>query len=270
MKERAEKNYHPAVRYNAMLTIGELNMIDNFGTAPSPPWEKAMPALLAAANDPQQIVPVKVAALVGISRHIAAGPVKPEMQSQLLPLMLKFAAGDDVPKDPDQGREWLQMQAVEILGLLHSVGANNQVVDLLVRIIGDEKTLPMTRCAAVCALKELNYPPAGGLKSADLVKALGEYLLYCCTKELKTIGSTPAKDIFLRRMLTRINAVQDALNGVKILAKSQPEQKYLEELKGIADELAKNLVKPGITIEIAKKNLEDTETKLKEWVEKKP
>jgi hypothetical protein len=264
MKERADQNYHPSVRYNAMYMIGELNETDSAGSAQSKPWQDALPVLLAAVNDPKQIEPVKVAALVGINRHLATGTVKPDMQAQILPLMLKLAApaGDDAPKD--EGRDWLRMQAIEILGLLHKVGQNNQVVDLLLKTISDEKTRPMTRCAAASALKDLDYPSAAGLKSEPIVKTLGEFL-YFSTQDGKNATN---KDLLVRCMLTRINAVQEGLSGANKLAKSQPEKEYLEKLQKIADGLAKNLGKSTITLDAAKKNLEDSGAELEKFLQK--
>ena len=81
--------YHPAVRINAMLTIGDLNSVDSIQSAQNVPLANAMPVLLETVNDDKLIVPVRIAALVGINRHVTAGVNDPQTQNQIFSEMLK-------------------------------------------------------------------------------------------------------------------------------------------------------------------------------------
>ena len=173
--------YHPAVRYNAMLTIGDLNSVE--GSQPVP-LEGAMPILLAAVNDPKQIDPVKIAALIGINRHVSAGLNNAPIQGQVLSAMLKLAAPADSSDSRDPGRESMRMQAIEILGLLGNVGANNQVVQFLSGVAGDTKSPFSLRTTAAEALGKLKYAGAAGLNPTELAKPLAQLMSDACGAEL--------------------------------------------------------------------------------------
>ena len=119
MTKLAKNDYHPAVRVNAMLTIGDLNSVDSLLPAQDVPWTDAMPVLLEAVNDPKQIVPVKIAALLGINRHVAAGANSPQIFNE----MLKLVTGPDAA---DVGQVWMRKRAVDILGLLGNLGTTTR------------------------------------------------------------------------------------------------------------------------------------------------
>ena len=67
MKQLAAGPYHPAVQVNAMLMIGELNSVEQ----PPTPLPEALDAMIAAVQDTKLSDAVRVAALVGIERHVA-------------------------------------------------------------------------------------------------------------------------------------------------------------------------------------------------------
>ena len=116
--------YHPSVRINAMLTIGDLNSVDSIQAAQNIPLADAMPILLETVNNDKQIVPVRIAALVGINRHVTMGVNDPQIQNQIFSAMLKLVTGANAA---DLGQAWMRKQAVNILGLLGNSGPNNQV-----------------------------------------------------------------------------------------------------------------------------------------------
>jgi hypothetical protein len=266
MEERAKgiKNYHPAVRYNAMLTIGDLNSVE--GTQ-STPLDGALTALLAAVNDPNQIEPVKIAALIGINRHVSSGINNPQTQTQVLTTMLKAAAIDDSPEAASPGRDWIRMQAVEILGLLGNVGNNNQVVKVLSDIIGDAKAEFTLRSTAAEALGKLKYANVNGLNAVDLAKTLGQLMLDACNAELKSVKDANMP-VSRRRMKARLGSVVEGLKGIKQLAKDQAQQNRLGELQTILDTLLKSLDSTKIESEELQKSVQDCQSKITVWMEK--
>ncbi len=171
------------------------------------PWADAVPVLLEAADDPKQIVPVKIAALVGLNRHVTAGANNP----QIFNTMLKLVTGANAANYSDVGQVWMHKQAVDILGQLGNLGANNQVPKLLSAYAGDSKAPFYLRLSAAEALGKLKYAGAGGLNPVDLAKSLAQLMLDACDEELNTKG-TPAADR-QRRIKARLAAVLDALNG---------------------------------------------------------
>lgn len=269
--------YHPAVRYNAMLAIGDLNA-DDTGTSP-PPLESALPVLLATVNDPKQIDPVKIAALIGVNRHVTVGVVNPQIQNQILGALLKIVAGADAADSSDPGRNWMRKQAVEILGLLGNVGVNNQVVQVLSAIIGDTKASFSMRSTAAESLGKLKFAGAGGLNPLDLAKPLGQLMLDACDAELKSVKDTKLP-VSRRRMKALLSAVMEGLKGIKPLAKDPPQQTSLNNLQTIFDNLFKELDKDTSKIkgdeeeqkynDDLKSAVEDCRNKLNGWLEKKP
>ncbi len=279
MSKLAKGNYHPAVRVNAMLTIGDLNSVDSLLPAQEVPLAGAIPVLLEAINDPKQIVPVKIAALVGINRHVTAGVNDP----QIFSTVLKLVTGADATDYADVGRVWMRKQAVDILGLMGNLGASNQVVKLLSVYVGDTKAPFFLRLSAAEALGKLKYAGASGINPVDLAKSLGQLMLEACDAEFKAKGSAADRQ---RRMKDRLASVMVGLvgdgttfKGITPLAKDQAQQTAINNLKAIFDGLLKTLDKDISKSsddelrkynEDLKKAVEECQVKLKDWLAKQP
>jgi hypothetical protein len=269
--------YHPTVRVNAMLTIGDLNSVDSVQPTQNVPLAAALPLLLAAVSDANQVVPVKIAALVGINRHVTAGVNDPQIQNQILSTLLKLVDVADAVDSSDEGHRWMRKQAIEILGLSGNLGDKNQVVLLLSGIVSDAKAAIGMRCAAAEALGKLKYANASGLNPLDLAKPLGQLMRDSCADELA--GGTEAKlDTYghLLRIKARLGTVNDGLKGVKQLAKEQPQQTYLNEFQSILDNFLKELDKldtksrDNLNKDDLQKPVADCQAKLETWLAKKP
>ncbi len=261
----AKDDCHPTMRYNAMLTIGNLNAVE--GSQPKP-LESALPVLLAAVNDKQLIVPVKIAALVGINHHVSSGVNNPQMQNPILTAMLGLVAVD--PADnADAGRYWMRMQAIDILGLLGMPGNNNQAVQALAGIIGDAKVKFSTRCAAAEALGKLNITGPGGANAAELAKLLGQLMAEGCGAGLKSAQDS-GMTVFRRQMKVCLQAAMEGLKRLAPLAKDPAQQTYLKELQKIFDGLLKDLDEAKLGDDEVQKKVEDYQGKLNEWLAKKP
>ena len=203
---KSEK-YHPAVRINAMLTIGDLNSVDSIQAAQNIPLADAMPVLLETVNNDKQIVPVKIAALVGINRHVTMGVNDPQIQNQIFSAMLKLVTGANAA---DLGQAWMCKQAVDILGLLGNLGTNNQVPKLLAGYAGDAKAPFFLRLSSAEALGKLKYDGANGLDPVALAKSLGQLMLDACDAEFKAKGSAADRQ---RRLKARLASAIFGLSG---------------------------------------------------------
>ncbi len=73
MKKLAAGNYHPAVRVNAMLAIGELNSVEPTPNTPAVPLPEALKVLLAAVESSKLPDGVRAAAMVGIRASRGGG-----------------------------------------------------------------------------------------------------------------------------------------------------------------------------------------------------
>ncbi|MGW8256915.1 MAG: hypothetical protein ACWGMZ_05470, partial [Thermoguttaceae bacterium] len=194
-------------------------------------------------NDSKHIVPFKIAALIGIIRHVSLGISDPKIQDQVLAMAMNLAGGaaqaDDVS---DAGAQWMRKQAIELLGLLGSTGKDNQVVKLLSAAIGDAKAPFFTRCTAAEALRKLKFSAAGVANAVALAKPIGQMMLDACQKELK-IAAEKQAPLSRRRLKTVLGAAEEGLKGVRPLAKDSAQQAKLKELDGILDDLLKVLDK---------------------------
>ncbi len=125
MQAIASDNYHPTVRLNAMLLIGDLT---ESADASSPPWKNALPALLKAATANDSVDAVRVAALRGLLRHAQAG-IDPSVRPQVIQGMPRagpaaHSAGRPATKD---GHDWISRRAIDVLSAIGDPGNNGTV-----------------------------------------------------------------------------------------------------------------------------------------------
>lgn len=137
----------PAVRVNALLLVGELQGQDR------KPWPPAAPVLAAAAVDAELPKAVRVAAIVGLSRHVEAARGQAEAQQRLGPIVMpviKAILADAQGADQPVETEWLAARCLSMLpalGLLPPEAAAE-----VVRILGDGACSVNVRVRAASAL----------------------------------------------------------------------------------------------------------------------
>ena len=273
--------YHPAVRVNALLAIGDLNSVDNVQTSQNIPLADAMPVLLGTVNDVNQIVPLRIAALVGINRHLMAGVSDPQVQ-QIFNDMLKLVTGPDAANFSDNGQVWMHKQAVDILGLLGNTGANNQVPKLLAAYASDANAPFFLRQSAAEALGKLKYAGAGGSNPIDLAKSLAQMMKDACDAEFKAKRSAADRQRRIKALLASAMfglSGEGTFKGIMPLAKTPAQITALNDLKAIFDALLKTLDKDLSRLnddekqkysEDLKKAVEECQSKLKDWLGKQP
>jgi hypothetical protein len=181
MDAMAKTNFAPVVRVNAMLLIGELNAVEAVTLTGLPtPLPAAVPILVAAIEDPNQIDAVRAAALVGLLRHAKFnGLTDATLRTQVAGAMLKLVRNGEIPAgQTPEGHAWIRGQAAEILGYLGMVGTNAAVPNALAAMVADPKLSLSSRCTAANALGRLNYQEAGGnVNATPWISALAEMVL---------------------------------------------------------------------------------------------
>ena len=119
---------HPAARYNAMLAIGELNQREAEGSENPEPLPEALPLLLQAFTDANQIDAVRIAALLGLYRHAAINIADAQFRdNQLIPAMLAFVQSKAAAGRAPEGHAWMRARAIDVLGVLGQVGQDNAI-----------------------------------------------------------------------------------------------------------------------------------------------
>jgi len=200
--------YHPVVRYNAMLALGELNVQEQppGSRSPAVPLPQAFKVLLEAVKSSDSDA-VKVAALLGLSRHASAWAANRQQitagigdaqvrETQLIPVLLDLAKTPP-PAGPSQaGRDWIRALAIDLLATLGTAGPNGSVVTTLVGLVGDKDTAMRVRTAAARALGSLDYQNFSALAPSQIASALGNLAIDISTAELaraRAAGRTVGK-----------------------------------------------------------------------------
>ena len=234
MTKIASANFHPVVRVNAMLMIDELNSEDPPRATDLPvPYHQAVPVLLQTVDDPQQLDAVKAAALVGLLRHVRLG-VRDEVRDQVTTSMLNLAKSPSAPGRSADGHAWLRSQAIEILGVLKSVGPANSVANVLTQIAGDQAAPMMVRRAAARALGGLSFQIAVSFNGSATASALARFTIAAIDASRAEAGQR--KETACRRLKSNMLAASGGINGLADSLKEPAHQKFVASVR---DEIAK-------------------------------
>lgn len=234
MQKVASGPYHPASQVNAMLMIGELNAVEQ----PPTPLPEALTVMTEAATDAKLSDAVRVAALVGIQRHVGAKIADEEVRKKLIGSLLEIAK-EELPDGASRaGREWLLAQAIETLGNLGAVGDGNAVFKAMGKTMADQKLRFSTRCIAAEAMGRLNYANATGINVEETAGAIGQFALDTCTEVSQSLKDGDYQ-VSRRRLKQGIASALIALvgdgaeghKGIASLAKEASQQKYVDDLK---------------------------------------
>lgn len=113
-----DSQYHPAARFNWMLIIADLNQAELVpgNNAPEVPLPEALPLLVSVQGDDSQTDSVRLAALIGLDRHAAAGGIGADAQQSLVPNLQKIVNQRRPPAGRDaEVHAWFQERAKAIL-----------------------------------------------------------------------------------------------------------------------------------------------------------
>jgi len=178
--------FHPAVRYNATMVLGDLNVQEFAPGVKSAvePLPAAQKVLLQAVKSSDSDA-VRVAALAGLLRHANLGIADPQIRDgQFIPTLLDLAKSSPPQGRSADGHAWLRAMAIEVLGALHSAGPDGSVALALIAMIGDKNTPMLTRLAAARALGSLELKGFKALTPSQLAVPLGQLAVEACTAEL--------------------------------------------------------------------------------------
>lgn len=216
----ATEDYHPAARCNAMLIIAGLNFQEGVtvGLAKTQPEPllQALKPMLDALEDPQQIDAVRVAALVGIQRHVemdrmfpADRPLSSAAKREIGRVMLDLVRAKQPPagvKRSPEGHAWIQRRGIEVLAALGEVGDNGEVLAAVTNILADEDAPISLRCSAAGSLVRFNYSDPASVDAAGIARDLAKLATMACTNEVNRVEqllAREAEDKELRQILTR-------------------------------------------------------------------
>lgn len=178
MQSFSRGNYHPAVRYNAVLVLGALDEKLATDSAPPVPLAAATTAMIEllendSFKDIKVPTSVKLGALVGLERHALCG-VAQEQGDKITQLALKIMAQEEPPADVTTDvHHWMKCQAARLLTQQHAKKATPELNIALTKMINDMNLSIEDRCCVADLLFRVNYEGAEGIDGGATVMALG-------------------------------------------------------------------------------------------------
>ena len=191
--------FHPAVRHNAMLIIGDLNEREGSSIGsnrgPPDPYAAALPILLEEVVNPKRIDAVRSAALVGLLRHAKMDRFRDPQQrwnqaerAKIFESVMPLASSQQPPEGRSlAGHTWMRRRAVEILGNLDAALEGDELISLLDQIAGGTKESLVLRADAAHALGRITLPPTLEPKAASLAGKLAGIAVESCMDEVLRI-----------------------------------------------------------------------------------
>jgi hypothetical protein len=188
----AAGDYHPAVRYNATLILGQLDqsLPGGAGAAPPKPVAGATNALTALLQlDEVKGVPVtsavKIAALVGLERQTRLG-VDPQFTDKLANAALAIAQRESPPDDINaEVNNWMRSSAARVLANMYAKGLTPPVHQTLVALIGGTELGLDDRCRVAEAIVPTMYARVEGIDPEEMALAIGKLAKAVLAEERK-------------------------------------------------------------------------------------
>ena len=186
--------FHPAVQYNAMLIVGQINQRSSYNpdqTRRVPvPSSAALGFLMTNVQGAAQNDALLLASWVGVLRHVSLNRVTQHIPgnqqvaiaTQALNLLNQDAnaAGRSL-----SGHTWLQRRAIEVLS---AIGRDNgQILTKIVSIIKDENSPISLRLSAAKALHYFYYDDRTKVAVEETSNSLGLLAIQICRNELARV-----------------------------------------------------------------------------------
>ncbi len=220
MKDIVTKNFHPAVRYNAMVIIGELNSQEpNFLTSNASvplPYADALDFMITQLRDPQQIDAVRVAALTGILRHVDMNAYSQQqypagVRQALLKQMLPIALDKKVPANrSEEGHAWLRGRAIEVVAALGQPAYDAAVVQALWNVVADSKEPFDLRFTAAAGLGRMDLRAGTTISGEELARKLADLAAEGARQQLKLLDDEIAAEKEKQRLAGNITTGRES------------------------------------------------------------
>ena len=205
MQEIVEGNYHPAVRFNAMLTIGRLNSVEAFdpttGARVVPlPSRQALGYLVNQLQVPNQMDALQLAAWIGILRHTTLDRYhSPQNQIPVegKDIIRGLATGLIQQQDPPPGRSpqghiWLQRRGIDVLAML-GTDPDAQVLSAIEAFAADDNSPMSLRLTAARSLANFKYDAQTTIAAIPAAHTLGALAARACRNEIARVDDAKRK-----------------------------------------------------------------------------
>ncbi|MDR3181933.1 MAG: hypothetical protein LBT89_03275 [Planctomycetaceae bacterium] len=183
-----DKKLPPAVRYVAVLTIGQLNEKDAPSPQPPVPYSPSITYLTEQYKKKNTPDYVKYGALLGLVR-CAYSNIEPPQKRSIQKLFLDILAKKPVEND-DEVADWWQQTALEGLSGLKMY--SQEVADAVLAIMKDEDRSLEIRSKAAKVFGDLDYKDTK-FDGKKIVESLQTFVQSVWETELKKIDESPGE-----------------------------------------------------------------------------
>lgn len=261
-------SYHPAVRYNATLILGELDQKPavEFGPDKGPPvpLAEALPVLVSAYKSNKMPDLVKIGAMVGIHRHI--------QYRTDLPADQRGAIAKDMydllqEKEPPAGRtaeghDWMRRRAIDMLTTIGEPGARGEVVIALAGVIEDDNESLAMRYHAAESIGRLKYSSAPQIDLKKLAVEFAELAIEAGKGEEAAVKEQPLYPYPSRRRLAKgLSSVCTGIEGLEKVAAAE-DQKILADVKKPVRDVLTRIEDPSMVDQLLATHLDGILTQL--------
>lgn len=192
-----DPDLHPSVRYNAALVIGALNARepDRNNSVNPEPLPAALPVLVTSFTSADESDGIRLAALLGILRHLEWDPYRPQatrmpadQKTTIVTELMNLAQATDPPAGRSlEGHTWMRRRAVEGLMYVTLSGMTQEIKAVIEKLVSSDAEPVSLRCAAADVMGRLNYQAPDVPAPEPTAKELGYLALVACNAELKRL-----------------------------------------------------------------------------------
>jgi len=234
MRSIARGNYHPAVRYNAVLILGSLDQQYAPTPIPLPAGTNELLELLEQEDFKGVKVPasIRLGALVGLERHTRFG-VDARYADRVTKAVLQVIALEQPPTDLTLDvHHWMQCRAAHVLANQYAKGPTPEMHAALTAMIADVDMGLEDRCCVAELLGKIEYSKAKGIDGAATVVALGGLTKDVVSDEAKH-ARDHKKEVLRGSPATRLGGFRG--QGVGGTEPTYARARLLSRLKSITD-----------------------------------
>ncbi|MDD3469353.1 MAG: hypothetical protein PHE53_05155 [Thermoguttaceae bacterium] len=178
--------YHPATVFNAILMVGEMNESEE-GASPKP-LPKGLDFLAKVFQNDASTDAMRIASLIGLKRHAAAGISDANAKDAIQKKCLEIAQTAVEADAAADGKNWLRVQAIQMLAAMKDAGKKAETAVELAKVIDDPQATAEVRMAAVMAIGSLSYQ---GVQSdgLDVLRPVLRYYLESTNQIVQKVRS---------------------------------------------------------------------------------
>jgi len=184
-------NYRLPSRYNAMLIISSLNDVEPAMPSTLPePMRAAAPVILQQFQKADNPDPVKIAALLGLARHLEFDSYRQNKmpaatRTEIVKALTALAQAAEVPEGRDsEVHSWMRRRAIEGLGAAAAAKPDAEIAASLQAILADDASPLIVRSTAAAALGKMSLLAPVKVDPVPAAKELGYLALLVCDTEL--------------------------------------------------------------------------------------